>query len=108
MLVQNKFKKDDIISFRISTGEEIVAKLVTEDMTQYIVTRPLALIQTPKGIGLAPAMVTVDPKEDISYNNASIISIANPNKQIKDSYFKSVTGLVSGAGIDADSLKTKN
>jgi hypothetical protein len=48
MLVQNKFKKDDIISFRISTGEEIVAKLVTEDMTQYIVTRPLALIQRNK------------------------------------------------------------
>ena len=50
-------------------------------------------------------MVTVDPKEDISYNKASIISIATPNKQIKDSYFKSVTGLVSGAGIDAEKLK---
>ena len=74
-------------------------------MTQYIVSKPLALIQTPKGIGLAPAMVTVDPKEDISYNKASIISVATPNKKIQDAYFQSVTGLVSGAGIDADKLK---
>ena len=36
MLVPNKFKKDDIISFHFPTGEEIVSKLVTEDMTQYI------------------------------------------------------------------------
>ena len=50
-------------------------------------------------------MVTVDPKEDISYNKASIISVSTPNKKIQDAYFQSVTGLVSGAGIDADKLK---
>ena len=49
-------------------------------------------------------MVTVDPKEDISYNKASIISVATPNKKIQDAY-SNRPGLVSGAGIDADKLK---
>ena len=107
MLIQNKFKKDDIICFRITTGEEIVAKLSQEDEAQYHVAKPLALVQTQKGVGLVPAMVTVDPGEDISYNKSSIISVATPNKKMKDAYFTSTTGIVSGAGINADTLKTK-
>ena len=45
MLVKSQYKTNDIICFRITTGEEIVAKLKIEDPHTYTVTKPLASLE---------------------------------------------------------------
>lgn len=108
MLVSSPFKANDIICFRITTGEEIVAKLKVEDKHTYTVTKPLALVNGPKGVIMVPAMVTVDHQTaEIVYNKTAVISVSSPTKAITDSYMTTTSGLVSGRGIDADKLKSK-
>lgn len=107
MLKSSPFKANDIICFRITTGEEIVAKLKIEDSHTYSVTRPLALVNGPKGVMMVPAMVTVDHQTaEIVYNKTAVISVSSPTKQITDSYLTTTSGLVSGKGINPDKLKS--
>jgi hypothetical protein len=105
MLV-SKYKTNDIICFRITTGEEIVAKLKSEDEKTYTVTKPLALVNGPKGVAMVPAMVTVDPTSEIHYNKASVISQSTPTKAVEGSYIENTSGLVMATAKDASKLKT--
>ena len=67
MLVdKDKISAGDVVSFKISSGEELVAKIASITTTDYILNRPLALGMSPKGPIFTPYMVTVDfKKEDL-------------------------------------------
>jgi len=105
MLKTSQFKTNDIICFRITTGEEIVAKLAIEDTHTYTVKKPLALVNGPKGVVMVPAMVTVDPHAEIVYNKTAIISSSTPTKAVEASYVESTSGLVMATGTGANKLK---
>ena len=105
MLVKSPFKAN-IICFRITTGEEIVAKLKIEDVNTLTVTKPLALVNGPKGVVMVPAMVTVEAGNDIVYNKTAIISSSKPSKAVEGSYVESTSGLVMATAKDASKLKT--
>ena len=93
MIVQN-FNAGDVLSFKISSGEELVAKLVSITPTDYILNRPLALGMGPKGPVFAPYMVTVDfKKEDLHLSKAHVVAVTKTVEQIKSSYTQSVTGI---------------
>ena len=105
MLVKSQYKTNDIICFRITTGEEIVAKLKIEDPHTYTVTKPLALVNGPKGVHMVPAMVTVDQTAEIVYNKSAIISTSTPTKAVEGSYTQNTTGLVMATTGDSSKLK---
>ena len=54
MLKTNKFKSGDIISAKLISGEEIVAKLGEETDTTYEFDRPVSLSIGPQGAALTP------------------------------------------------------
>ena len=101
MLVTSQYKENEIICFTITTGEEIVAKLKDEDDKTYKVTKPLALVNGPKGVVMVPAMVTVDKDTEITYNKSAIISTSKPNKAVEGSYVENTSGLVMAKANDA-------
>jgi hypothetical protein len=107
LVTTSSYKENDIICFRITTGEEIVAKLKTETDTTYSVSKPLALVNGPKGVVMVPAMVTVDQNAEISYNKSAIISASVPNKNVTDSYLQTTSGLVMATTSNPEALKTK-
>mgnify|MGYP001232046813 CR=1 FL=1 len=72
MLVQSQFKQNEIICFRITTGEEIVAKLKEEDDKTYRVTKPLALVSHSHGG--AGTHDVIRNKPNIVYINFFIIN----------------------------------
>ena len=46
MLVTNKYEKDDIVSFKLVNGDEIVAKVVDEDDQGFTISKPTCLLYT--------------------------------------------------------------
>ena len=48
MLATSNFNKDDVIVFRLNTGEEIIAKLIEALPDSYKVHRPLTVILQEK------------------------------------------------------------
>jgi hypothetical protein len=74
--------------FRISTGEEVVAELVSETDTSVTLKNGLVIIPTPQGgVGFAPWTPVIDkdnPQVEVSKN--FIVYIADVDSQVKNKY----------------------
>jgi hypothetical protein len=94
MLLQNLYKPNDVVSFKLSSGEEIVARFHEEEPTVFVIKKPLALIPGPNGgMGLAPAVFTVAPEDLIRLNKTAIAMHAKTVKEIAGQYLQQTTGL---------------
>lgn len=93
MIIQTPYKVGDVVSIKLTSGEEMVARL-DEEKTDYVLAhKPLMLVAGQNGPGLAPFMFTVevDSKFKIRLNN--IICIVKTAKDAADMYTQATTGL---------------
>jgi len=95
MLIEAPYKDGDTISLKLSSGEEVVGKLVSETPDKVILSKPLMLANTPQGVGLAPFMFTVNPDSKITFNAANIITIVKTMDTMSKQYIESTTGIVT-------------
>lgn len=92
MLIQKPANQGDTISIKLSSGEEMVARLESENENSIVVHKPLMLTATQGGVGLAPYMFTTKD-EKFTLNRNNIICIASTEKEMADKYVESTTGL---------------
>lgn len=95
MIIETPYKVNDVVSIKLSSGEELVGKLVDESGDTVTLSKPLMLSMTQKGMGLAPYMFTVDPESKISFNQKNIITLAKTMETMAKQYIQSTTGLVT-------------
>jgi|TARA_B110000483_G_C17977991_1_gene458583 hypothetical protein len=95
MLVTSNFKKDDVIVFRLNTGEEIIAKLAEDKIDCYEVIKPLAVVVQDKGPIMAPMMISADWETKIvSIYKTGVTMTCPPVDAIKQAYLKNTSSLV--------------
>jgi hypothetical protein len=95
MLLEMPYKVGDTISIKLSTGEEIVAKLEEETDAHVTLSKPMSLTATQQGMGLAPFMFTVSPDAKIRLNNNNVMCITKTIEEMAKSYISSTTGIVT-------------
>jgi len=93
MLIDIGFKENDVISIKLTSGEEIVGKLVEDKDSHLVLSKPLSLTATQQGMGLAPFMFTVDPEAKFSINKATVICISKTQEEMASNYIQNTTGL---------------
>ena len=93
MLIDTPYKENDVISIKLTSGEELVAKLLAEDANFATISKPLSLTATQQGMGLTPFMFTVDPEAKFKINQASIVCIVKTLDEMASNYIQSTTGL---------------
>jgi hypothetical protein len=93
MLIDKGVSAGEVVSFKLTSGEELIAKLVEETATGYKVSKPLVLSMSQQGIGMIPFMFTVNPEKDISISKNSVIAISSCDKQFADQYISGTTGI---------------
>lgn len=93
MLVNKGFASGDVVSLKLSSSEEIVARFVEETATGYKISKPTVITMTQQGIGLMPYMFTVDPDRDIVVNHSSVVVITATEKLFADQYLQGTTGI---------------
>ena len=59
-LIKKPSNPGDILTFKLTTAEEIIAKLVGETELVYKVERPMTLSYSPQGVGLTPWLITAE------------------------------------------------
>jgi len=95
MLIEKPYEVNDVVSIKLSSGEEIVGKLIEEGPEVVTLAKPLMLSMTQKGMGLAPYMFTVNPETTIKFNDKNIITIVKTMETMAKQYIQSTTGLVT-------------
>jgi hypothetical protein len=93
MLVNKVYDSGDIVAFKLVNGDEIVAKVVSEDMISFKVNRPCTIVPSPQGLGLMQSMFSSDINKDIELRKEHVMMHAPVIKQMSDHYFQTTTGI---------------
>lgn len=93
MLIETPYKIGDTVSFKLTSGEEIVARLEEETDKTFTLHKPLVLIASQQGLGLAPFMFSVNPESKFHLQAHSISCIAKTESEIASQYTQQTTGI---------------
>jgi hypothetical protein len=106
--IKNSYGVDDIVSIKLTNGDEIIGKCVFVDDKTITVTKPLLMVlgQDPNtgrpGISMAPFwMLGADPTSNYTINHSQIICTLKSNSDASKGYIAQTTGLTipSGGGL---------
>jgi hypothetical protein len=93
MLIETPYKVGDTVSFKLVSGEEIVARLEDENEKSYTLKKPMVLIAQQQGLGLAPFMFSVSPDGKFVLQANSVSCIAKTEEEIGKQYVAQTSGI---------------
>jgi len=93
MLIDKGMKADDIVTIKLTSGEELVAKLVEETDTFIKMSRPLVLTASQKGVAMVPYLFTVDPDSTIKINRSTVTVFEITDEDAAKQYIHGTTGI---------------
>ena len=100
------YTTDDIITLRLVTGEEILAKYVGESDLAYTISRPMALMPGPQGVMLAQMAMTLELNTEVEIQKVHVIVHGHTRDEARDSYIQATTGIktVRGSLLNATGM----
>tara|TARA_B110000503_G_scaffold72349_1_gene111873 strand:- start:313 stop:624 length:312 start_codon:yes stop_codon:yes gene_type:complete len=93
MLVATKYEQDDIVTFKIVNGDELVAKIVEDSDDAFTVTKPCTVMPSQQGIGLIQSLFTSDLNTSIRLEKKHVMMHSTTIKEIQNHYIKTTTGI---------------
>lgn len=93
MLIDKGVAAGEVVTLKLVSGEEIISKLVEDNLAYYKISKPLVLSMTQKGLGMMPFLFTVNPDKDIKISKNSVVVIEITDKEFADQYLHSTTGI---------------
>jgi hypothetical protein len=93
MLIEAPMKDGDTVTIKTFNGDELVARLVETKPNTYVVSKPMAIMATPQGLGLGPYTFTVNPDTKIEINKNAVIFIAKTDSEMAKQYISSTSGI---------------
>lgn len=93
MLIDKGVSAGEIVTIKLTSGEELIAKLVEETDTHYKLGRPMVLSMTQQGIGMMPYLFTVNPEKDVKLNKSTVTVIEATDKAFADQFIQSTTSI---------------
>jgi hypothetical protein len=93
MLIDKGVTVGEVITLKLTSGEEIVAKLVDDGPLHYKLSSPQVIGMGPKGPGLMPYLFTVDPKKEIKLNKNTVTVAEATDKEFADQFIQATTGI---------------
>jgi hypothetical protein len=93
MLIDKGAAVGEVVTIKLTSGEELVAKLVEDGALFYKLAKPMVLTMGQQGLGMAPYLFTVDPEKDIKMLKSNVTVIEATEKAFADSYIQGTTGI---------------
>lgn len=86
-------KVDEVYSFKLNSGEELIAKVKSFHDSYLIVEEPVSVAPNPQGMGLIPSLFTAEHRGSVRLNTNSIAILAITEDSIKMKYLEATTGI---------------
>lgn len=93
MLIDKGVSAGEVVTIKLTSGEELVAKLVEETDTVYKLSRPMVIGMGEKGPGLMPYLFTVHPEKDVKLNKGTVTMIESTEKSFANQFIQSTTNI---------------
>ena len=83
----DKIKDGDLVTLKLASGEEVIAKYLSRTNTRYIsIEKALVLMQGPQGLAFGTFFSTAKQDEPFNIAIDKLISIAHINDKIAEEY----------------------
>ena len=92
-MLLEKQKTPYIRVFKLSTGEEIIARVISEDEKEFSIEKPLQMAMGQRGLQFAPFMMMVDPDKKLDLRKDKIVTDGPPLTEIESQYESITTGI---------------
>ena len=93
MLINKGVSIGEVITLKLTSGEELIAKLVEETDTYYKLSRIQVIGMGPKGPGLMPYLFTVSPDADVKLSKSTVTVAEATDKAFAKQFLESTTGI---------------
>lgn len=94
MLIEKSYKLNDIVTLALASGQEVLGKLVKEDDSSIVLTRPLTIAFGPQGAAFQPFTMTGDSEGEVSFIKDKVVAILKTNRETTEGYRAATSGLV--------------
>jgi hypothetical protein len=93
MIIDKGVASGEVITLKLTSGEEIIAKLVEETPKGYKISKPLVLSMSQQGIGMMPYIFTANVDKDILINHGAVAVVTTTEQQFANQYTQGTTGI---------------
>tara|TARA_B100001094_G_scaffold323370_1_gene374157 strand:+ start:996 stop:1316 length:321 start_codon:yes stop_codon:yes gene_type:complete len=92
-MIVNKYKKDDIITLKLVSSEEVITKVVEASEDSFTVSKPLMLIHTPKGVAMSQFLMMQDIDDTIVLPMSQIVAVTKANSVASSQYSQTISSI---------------
>ena len=89
----NQPQVDNIYTFKLLTGDEIVAKVVEIMPDAIVLDQPIAAVLSPQGLQLMPALFSSKMDKPVRLNSNGWTILAETRDDVLNSYIQATTGI---------------
>ena len=82
MLIEKNISENSIVAIKVSTGEEMIAKLISQDEDSIKVRKPMAFVRMQQSMGLMPWMATPEPDAELTIDKKFVRVITTCEKTL--------------------------
>lgn len=86
---------DEIYTFKLATGEEIVARVLAMSDHSIELENPITAVFTGQGLQLMPSMFTARQDQNIQLNKNSCVMTAAVRDDVRNSWIQATTGITT-------------
>tara|TARA_E500000081_G_scaffold95009_1_gene96122 strand:+ start:1042 stop:1329 length:288 start_codon:yes stop_codon:yes gene_type:complete len=95
MLIKKPHAVGDVVSLKLSTGEEIIGRLEEETDTGLNIKKPMAIVMGQQGLALAPYMFSTINDQVMTFKNTNVMTVGITLEEISKQYVEQTTGIVT-------------
>lgn len=93
MLIDKGVTEGEVITLKLTSGEEIVAKLIEDGASYYKLSKPMVIGMGQKGPGLMPYLFTVHPDKAVKLLKATVTVAEATDETFAKQFVESTTGI---------------
>lgn len=93
MLIDKGVAEGEVITFKLTSGEELVAKLIEDGPVYYKLSRPMVIGMSPQGPALMPYLFTVNPEKEVKLQKSVVAMAEATDKGFADQFIQQTTGI---------------
>jgi hypothetical protein len=84
---------NQVYTFKLNSGEELIAKIVQSGSDFIIIEEPVSIAPTQQGMQMIPSVFTAEPKGEFRLNTNSIAIYAETEDSVRMKYLEATTGI---------------
>lgn len=82
MLIEKGVSAGDVVTVKLNSGEELIAKLIDEDANYYTLSKPMVILMTQQGPSLAPYIFTIGNDRLVKLSKSSTTTLIQETEKI--------------------------